>query len=152
LTPHTAETVYKTMIMPLLLYCNDTFIDMSPNKKHQFEKIQMWCLKIINCTRDSVKLPSINHIRKKMCAIEVFKCLNGTSPTDYKEKCKHLDHCNGTRGNDHSLLLPKVKSEVGRKTFGFLGAKIFNKLPNNMKTKSSIVTFKTACKYFKFDF
>jgi len=112
----------------------------------------MRCFKIINGKRDSVKLPSINHIRKKMCAIEVFKCLNGTSPTDYKEKCKHLDHCNGTRGNDHSLLLPKVKSEVGRKTFGFLGAKIFNKLPNNMKTKSSIVTFKTACKYFKFDF
>ena len=29
LAPHTAETVYKVMIMPLLLYCNNIFIDMS---------------------------------------------------------------------------------------------------------------------------
>ena len=57
-----------------------------------------------------------------------------------------------TARHDHSLLLPKVKSEAGRKAFEFLGAKIFNKLPNNMKTESSIVNFKTACKDFNFDF
>ena len=112
----------------------------------------MRCLKIINGKRNGVKLPSINHIRNKMCVIEVFKCLNEISPPDYKEYCKRLGHCKGTRRNDHSVLLPKVKSEAGRKTFGFLGAKIFNKLPNNMKTESSIVKFKTACKYFNFDF
>ena len=63
-----------------------------------------------------------------------------------------LDHCKGTRGNDHSLLLPKVRSEAGRKIFGFLGTKIFNKLPSNMKVELSIVKFKTACKDFNFDF
>ena len=97
-------------------------------------------------------LPSINHIRSKMCAIEVFKFLNGFLPLDYNEYFKHLDHWKDTRGNDHSLLLPKLKSEADRKTFGFLGAKIFNKFPNNMKTESSIVKFKTACKDFNFDF
>ena len=83
-----------------------------------------------------------------MFANEVFKCLNGILPPDYKEYLKCLDHCKGTCGNDHSLLLPTVKSEAGMETFGFLGAKIFNKLPNNMKTESSIVYFKTACKDF----
>ena len=111
------------MIRPLLLYCKNSFIDMSTNKKHRFEKIQMRCLKITNGKRDSVKLPSISHIRNEMCAIEVFKCLNGISPPHEYFKC--LDHCKGTRGNDPSLLLPKVKSEAGRKTFGFLDAKIF---------------------------
>ena len=71
LTPHAVETVYKVMIMPLLLYCNNIFIDMSPNKKQQFEKIQMRCLKIINGKRNSVKLPSINHIRKKCVQLKV---------------------------------------------------------------------------------
>ena len=110
LTPHTAETVYKVMMLPLLLYCNNTFIYMSPKKKHQYERIQMQCLKIVNGKRDSVKLPLINHIRNKMCGIEVFKCLNAISPPDYKENFKRLDHCKGTGGNDYSLLLPKVKS------------------------------------------
>ena len=82
-----------------------------------------------------MKLPSINHIRHKMCAIEVFKCFNGISPPEYKEYFKRKS----TRGNDHSLLLPKVKSEAGRKPFGSLGAKILKKLPNNTKT---------ACKDF----
>ena len=105
--------------MPLLFYCNNIFIDMSPNRKQQVEKIQMRCLKIINGKRNCVTLPSINHIRNKMCAIEVLKCLNGISPPDYKEYFKRLGHCKGTRGNDHSLLLPKVKSEAGRKTLRF---------------------------------
>ena len=51
---------------------------------------------------------------------------------------------------NHSLLLPKAKSEAGRNTFGFLGAKIFNNLPDNMKAESSIVKFKTACRDYKF--
>ena len=87
-----------------------------------------------------------------MCAIEVFKCLNGISPPGDKAYFKRLDRCKGTRGNDHSLLLPKGKSKAGRETFGFLGAKIFNKLPKNMKTDSSIVKFKTSCKDFNFHF
>ena len=85
-----------------------------------------------------------------MCAVLI--CLNGISPPDYKEYFKRLGHCKDTRGNDHSLLLLKVKSEASRKMFGFLGAKIFDKHPNNMKTESSIVKFETACKDFNFDF
>ena len=38
LTPHVAETIYKVMILPLLLYCSNVFIDVSPNKKQQSEK------------------------------------------------------------------------------------------------------------------
>ena len=38
LKPHALETLYKVMIMSLLLYCNNIFIDMSPSKKHQFEE------------------------------------------------------------------------------------------------------------------
>ena len=83
-----------------------------------------------------------------MCAIEVFKCLNGISPPDYEEYFKRLDHCKDTRGYNQCLLLPRVKSETGRRIFTFLGAKIFNKLPSNMKNESSIVKFKTACKDF----
>ena len=56
-------------------------------------------------------------------------------PPDYEQYFKRLDHCKGTRGYDHSLLISKVKSEAGRKTFEVLDAKIFNKLYNNMKTE-----------------
>ena len=112
----------------------------------------MRSLKIINGRRNSVKLPSVNHIRNRMCAIEVFKCLNGLAPPNYMKYFKRAQHCKGTRGNKHSLTLPRIKSEAGRKTFAFQGAKIFNKIPNTVKTETSIVKFKTGCKDFDFDF
>ena len=72
-----------------------------------------------NGRRTGVKLPSVNHIRNRMCAVEVFKCLNGLAPPDFMEYFQRVKHCKSTRGNEHSLLLPRVKSEAGRKTFAF---------------------------------
>ena len=51
----------------------------------------MQCLKIVNGKRNSVKLPSINHIRNKTCAIEVFECLNGVSPPNYENNFKRFN-------------------------------------------------------------
>ena len=112
LTPHAAETIYRVMILPLLIYCNNIFVEMSPSKKQRFESIQIRSLKIINGRRKSVKLPSINHIRNRMCAVEVFKCLNGLAPPDFMEYFQRVKHSKATRGNEHSLLLPRVKSEA----------------------------------------
>ncbi len=36
--------------------------------------------------------------------------------------------------------------------FAFQGAKIFNKIPNKVKSETSIVKFKTESKDFDFDF
>ena len=44
------------------------------------------------------------------------------------------------------IVLPKVKSETGKKAFAFQGANIFNKLTDDMKTETSILRFKTFCK------
>ena len=152
LTPHAAETIYRVMILPLLIYCNNIFVEMSPSKKQRFESIPIRSLKIINGRRNSVKLPSINHIRNRMCAVEVFKCLNGLAPPDFIEYFQRLQHGKATRGNEHSLLLPRVKSEAGRKTFAFQGVKIFNKVPNKLKSETSVLKFKSNCKDFNFDF
>ena len=40
--------------------------------------------KIINGKGNSVRQPSVNNTRNKMCAIEVFKCSNGCLPPDYE--------------------------------------------------------------------
>ena len=50
------------------------------------------------------------------------------------------------------IVLPKVKSETGKKAFAFQGPNICNKLTDEMKTETSILLFKTFCKIFNFDF
>ena len=34
INPHTAETMYKVMILPVMLYCCNIFVGMTHSKKH----------------------------------------------------------------------------------------------------------------------
>ena len=49
-----------------------------------------------------------------------------------------------TRNNGLTAKLPKVKLEFGRRSFYFLGAKIFNSLPGYLKNINSRVLFRKA--------
>ena len=152
ISPYTAETIYKVTILPILLYCNSVFLHMPPSKKALFENIQKRALKVINDNRHSVKLEKVSSIRNKMCALEVFKTLNGVSPHAFQNYFARVNHSQCTRANTKNIILPKVKSETGKKAFSFQGAKVFNKLTDEMKTETSILRFKTFCKNFNFDF
>ena len=119
------------------------FINIADSRKQQFENIQMRALRIVNGQSNSVQLPTVQQIRNKNCAVDVFKCLNGLAPSVYKDYFTRTCHTKSTRGNNKNLVLPRVRSESGRKTFAFYEAKIFNILPNDMKTETSILHYKT---------
>ena len=57
-----------------------------------------------------------------------------------------------TRSNAKNIVLSKVQSEAGKKAFDFQGAKISNKLTDEMKCETSILRFKTFCESYNFDF
>ena len=81
-----------------------------------------------------------------MYAVEVFKCLNRLAPPDFMEYFQRVKHSKATRGNELSLLLPRVKSEAGRKTFAFQGVKFFNKVPRKLQSETSILKFESCFK------
>ena len=69
-----AETIYKVMILPIMLYCINIFVGMPASEKQKIENIQERALSIINGKRKHyIQLPSVNDIRIKSCTIEVFK-------------------------------------------------------------------------------
>ena len=81
-----------------------------------------------------------------MCAVEVFKCLNGLAPSDVMEYFQRVKHSKETRGNKNSLLLLRIKSEAGRKKFAFQGVKIVNKVPNRLKSETSILKLRVTAR------
>ena len=101
--------------------------------------IEDGAIRIINGNRKSeVQFPRINHIRNRLCALEVFKCLNSITPIVFKNYSKRnilarstKGHNMHTRNNNNSVVIPRVRTETGRKTFSFQGAKIFNNLANS---------------------
>ena len=70
--PHTAETIYKVMILPIMLYCSNAFINIADSRKQRFENVQMRALKIVNGQSNSAGLPTVQQIRNRNCAVDVF--------------------------------------------------------------------------------
>ena len=153
ISPYTAETIYKVMILPVMLYCSNVSVGMPQSKKQRFEEFQDRAMYIINGKRRSeVKFPRVNHLRNRQCALEVFKCLNGIAPKAFEHYFTRHNHKVNTRKNNKSVIIPKVRTETGRKTFSFQGAKIFNSLPNSLQTEKSFLRFKGNSRNANLDF
>jgi len=98
----------------------------------------------------SLKWDSLEQIRKKRISIDVFKSINGISSEFAQNTFPKLDHCKNARKNAFLLLLPKMGSESGRKTFTFQEAAIYNSLPNDIRNESHFVTRKRKINTFSF--
>ena len=78
----------------------------------------------------------------KLVAIDVFKCLHSLSPEQFSNCFKRHQHGKNTRGNNSGLVLPPIRTETGKRTLTFQGAKILNKLPKDNRDEESLVRFK----------
>ena len=101
-----------------------------------YYKINKLKLKVINGNRYSVKLNKVSSIRNKMCDLDAFKTLNGVSPHAFQNYFARVNHSQCTRANTKNIILPKFKSETGKKAFSFQEAKFFDKLTDEMKTET----------------
>ena len=99
----------------------------------------MRALRIVNGQSNSVQLPTVQQICNKNCAVDVFKCLNGLAPSVYKDYFTRTSHTRSTRGNNNR----RSEGNLEEKHSHFMGANIFNSLPNDMKTETSILHYKT---------
>ena len=81
---------------------------------------------------------SIADIINEQILIDVHKSIQRVSPLKYHSYFKVLQHGKNTRGDGSSLVIPRVKTEIGRKTFKFQGSLLFNKLPKDLKAENQL--------------
>ena len=140
------------MILPIFLYCSNISIGISGSHKSKLEKLQNRATRIINGHNGKISLPSINHVRNKRYAIDVFKSLNGLAPRMLEKTFKRLHYQKDTRGNKSNLVVPRIRTETARKAFSYQGVKIYNRFPPELKDENLIVRFKKRCNDFDFNF
>ena len=95
---------------------------------------------------NEVKWMSIENRKKYLATRHVFNCINEQAP-EYLlvfERVNESHHYN-TRHSVNALILPKVGSH-GIKSFHYIGAKIWNSLPDEIQTTFSKSLFKVRCK------
>ena len=139
-----AITIYQSMIEPLLVYCCTIYGNLNETGCKKFQRIQDRGKRIIGSQQTSPV--SLKTLRDRKTATLVFKSIKKLGPEFMHNKFKFVSHNISTRGNNSLLKLPSVRTEVGRKSFEFYGALIFNKLPRELRVEESYVVFRRKIK------
>ena len=88
---------------------------------------------------------SIHHKNLQEAAIEMFKVHTKTSPDIMQEVFLVKEQGNYNLRNQTDIAIPQVKSvNHGLESIRFLGPKIWESFPNDLRNKESVDSFKTA--------
>ena len=148
-SPAVAESIYFSMILPILLYCYPMYCNISTTSNAKLQSLHNSAEKIVNSS-NGLKRESLVTVGKRRVFVDVFKSLNNIGPEIQLNKFEKFDHGKNTRGNNSLLKLPKVKTESGRSMFSFQGALIFNTLHESHRNEVSLANFKRKVKSFNF--
>ena len=81
----------------------------------------------------------------------VYKCLHGRGPSYLSSLLKEYCPQRALRSSSLSLLIePKTRQRYGDRAFSVAGPKLWNALPEHIRTSNSVNIFKTALKTFYF--
>ena len=89
---------------------------------------------IFRDSRPGSQLPSIMDLRKKRACERVRRALDCNIPKALMDHFVIKDHGRETRNRGCMINLPPIKLEYARRGFYFMGAKLYNELPLNIKT------------------
>ena len=95
----------------------------------------------------------IHHKNLQFLLIEMYKAYNGLSPKIFSELFQKRGELNYNFRSNNLFVVPKAKSVFnGEETVSVLGPKIWNSLPDEIKEKRSLLSFKTAIKKLDLNF
>jgi hypothetical protein len=154
LTKDSKLTIYNSFINSTLNYCPIVYSTFSKTSFKQLEKIQKRALRLVHNDYTSsyatvlsqCNKPSIGVLRMRQTAVQVFKILKGFSPpippTYFEPYVQQYE----TR-SVNNLVLPRYHNiKYGKQSFKYMGAFIWNSLPNDMKSIENLSDFKKQIK------
>ena len=78
-----------------------------------------------------------------MSVLETVHCCSSLNETELnKTLFKRLEHNKNTRGNGLRLSFPKIRTSIGKKSFAYQGAMIYNQLNKSLRDETSLLRFK----------
>ena len=151
LNTKSAVAIYKSLILPVLTYCSLLFIYDNKSKSEKLASIDSRAIEIVNRNTDepcAVVLPSITSIKKKRACMFVRKCLDNTVCSNFENYYTVLEHDNFTKNKSNGLKLPRVRTEFGKRSVYFAGAKVYNELPISVRKSKTFSEFRNSVNLF----
>ena len=135
-----AVAIYQSMILPIFTYCGILMLKLSHTQLSRLESFHCRSVKILSRDGD-IKIPLVSDVIKKRACRLVRKCLDGNVCSTLQKYFTVINHNKETRNNAHLLRLPAVKTEYARRSFFFMGAKVYNELPIEVRKAENFHIF-----------
>jgi hypothetical protein len=153
---------YNAVVKPVMMYGSSIWSGCSRNDLLRIFKLQRAARVILGTDISSRSMANFNKlnwipfydgVKINKCTL-VYKSLHDQAPQYIKNLSKTNNEINGrqTRHGEYNLVCPKYNyATEGGKSVTVSSIKIWNSLPKDIKTKSSINSFKFALKNYFLD-
>ncbi|MFZ2540057.1 MAG: reverse transcriptase family protein [Oscillospiraceae bacterium] len=158
LPQHLTRNLYFTQVYPYISYCN--LVWASPLKTTQLERIfkkqKTYCRLLTFSSYDEhsrplfIKLSILNvyEVHKYQLLTHVYKTHNKITTNIYSQKYYNINsdiHCYNTR-QKNNMHIPICRTSTRRNTIAYQGPKLWNTLPEDMRSSPSINIFQNKVK------
>ena len=155
LTIEHIRVIYYTMIYSRIKYgiCAYGFA-----KKENMDKVQILQNKLLKVLLEMKWRTPTNELHNRLDILQVkdlfhqeistfvYNYFQGNLPDGFTGYYQTLNHSIGTRGNHNLIVIPRCKTELGKKTVKVLGSKIWNGLSKEIKDIRNPKAFRKAIK------
>lgn len=158
LTFDTKKIIYNTVIQPNFDYCSTLYLNTTKDQIINMQKIQNRGMRIIlKCnylTPKKFMLDALNWLSVAQrirfnALVMIFKIKHGLVPQYLNDDVKYVHNIHSINlRNSQDFRIPKYKTNITTKSIFYEGMKLFNALPNEIKTINNLITFKKHCRTY----
>ena len=133
-----AKAVYDSMILPTFTYCGVLQLKLTSTQVKRLSSFHDRCLRIINGhSKNPTAIQSVVNAKNIRACKLVRKCLDNDICENFQGYFELQKHKTKTRNSQCLIRLPSIKIEYARKSFHFMGAKLYNELPIEIRKTES---------------
>ena len=161
---YTFLLLYKSLVRPLLEYCNTVWHPCHKQDSQELEKVQRRATKLVKNLSDmsyparlrALNLPSLVYRRKRADMLQMFRIVTEIDKLD-KDNIINMDLGERTRGHRFKLCKNRAITREKRNTLGSRAVNDWNTLSDYVVSAENLIQFKIRlekewnCKEYKFD-
>ena len=150
LDKNTFLMLYKTLIRPLLEYCNTVWHPTTKKDTETLERVQRKATKLLPFLRDKsyserliyLDLPSLVYRRKRSDLLQIYRIVHRIDNID-ENKLFKLDKKSKTRGHSYKIVKERANTRLRQSVLGQCAVNEWNNLTDSIVTAENINIFKT---------
>ena len=155
LPQETLITMYFSLVLPYFDYASTVWETCAKGMTDKLQTLQNRAARVITSSNYEIRSSDIlkrlnwenlETRRSKQLAVLMYKIMNGSTPEYLSRIFTHISsvHSHNLRNSTHNTFVPRPRTEAGRSSLHYRGAVLWNSLTLDIKSKTSLNSFKNS--------